>query len=417
MMFSGHYPHLSALSVLSSIHPILWSSHNTKEIGTVQVNNEHPIQPAPPAPLTLHGEQQAQPTQYPQTPIHQEMPAQQPAITQTTAQHNGERLTSEDMQFSENVTKVLLDAFSQKVVGQNQLKTSLLVSLFTGGHILLESVPGLAKTTAAQSLADALDTTFKRIQCTPDLLPSDIIGSQVYDNRTNTFKTQLGPVHSNIVLLDEINRSSAKTQSAMLEAMQERQTSIGGENHKLPNPFLVLATQNPIEQEGTYRLPEAQLDRFLIKEILDYPTTQEELEIIEKIENGDLDSKKVFSTNITSAHILHMQNLAEKVYVDTKIKEYIVSIVEITRNPEEALGQKYAEMIEQGASPRATIAFLKASKALALMNGRDHVLPEDIKAIGHRILRHRIVLNYVAVSSGITTETIIDGIFNSVGIL
>lgn len=327
------------------------------------------------------------------------------------------KLSPEDLEFSRNVTSVLLDSFSHKVVGQSQLKVSLLISLYTGGHILLESVPGLAKTTAAQSLADALSTSFKRIQCTPDLLPSDIIGSQIYDNRTGEFRTQLGPVHANIVLLDEINRSSAKTQSAMLEAMQEKQTSIAGENYKLPEPFLVLATQNPIEQEGTYRLPEAQLDRFLIKEILDYPSDSEELEIIEKIENGDLSRDKVFGTNITAEHILYMQKLVEKVYVDKKIKEYIISIVSITRNPSDALGDKYADMVEQGASPRATIAFLKATKALALINGRSHVIPEDVKAVGHRILRHRIMLNYVATSQKITVETIIDGIFDSVGIL
>ncbi|MCU1527494.1 MAG: family ATPase [Frondihabitans sp.] len=306
-------------------------------------------------------------------------------------------------------------AFSAKVVGQAGLRDALLVALITGGHVLLESVPGLAKTTAAQTLATAVDASFRRIQCTPDLLPSDITGTQIFDAKSSTFVTQLGPVHSNFVLLDEINRSSAKTQSAMLEAMQERQTSIGGTVYKLPQPFLVLATQNPIEQEGTYQLPEAQLDRFLLKEILDYPTPAEEAEIIRRIEAGvyDDDTSGV-ATGVHLDDVRLLQELAKRVYVDASIVTYIVQLVYVTRHPHPYIPGTLADYIQFGASPRASIAFTQAARALAILNGRDYVIPDDIKQLRHGVLRHRLILGYEAAADEVRPETIIDAIFGAV---
>ncbi len=306
-------------------------------------------------------------------------------------------------------------AYNLRVVGQDDLRRSLLVALVTGGHVLLESVPGLAKTTAVQALADSVHASFRRIQCTPDLLPSDIVGTQLFDFTRSVFETQLGPVHANFVLLDEINRSSAKTQSAMLEAMQERQTSIGGVLHKLPSPFLVLATQNPIEQEGTYRLPEAQLDRFLIKEVLDYPAFGEELEIIDRVDSGIYDTPAPEATASTE-DVLFLQRIVGQVYLDTAIKNYIVSAVYVTRHPEKYLTTELASCIEYGASPRASIAFARASRALALLDGRDHVVPDDIKQLRHAILRHRLILGFEAIANDITPETIIDAAFSSIAV-
>lgn len=312
----------------------------------------------------------------------------------------------------QDILNRITTSYSKHVVGQEKLKTSLLVALLTGGHILLESVPGLAKTTAAQTLASTVSADFKRIQCTPDLLPSDIIGTQIYDQKSGTFNTQLGPVHSNFVLLDEINRSSSKTQSAMLEAMQERQTSIGGENYELPDPFLVIATQNPIEQEGTYHLPEAQLDRFLLKEVLNYSTPEEELEILRRVDEGVLTNYSIkHEVGVASIdEVKFLQKLTNKVYVDQSIRSYIVNLIHATRNIAQIL-PRYKSYVEYGASPRASIAFLQASKAIALLNGRAHVIPDDVKALKHEILRHRLILNYQAEAEGITAEQIIDEIF------
>src|SRR5690606_17856346 len=282
------------------------------------------------------------------------------------------------------------------------------------GHVLLESVPGLAKTTAASTLADTIDSSFKRIQCTPDLLPSDITGTQIFDAPTGTFRTVLGPVHANIVLLDEINRSSAKAQSAMLEAMQERQTTIGGEVHELPEPFMVIATQNPIEQEGTYELPEAQMDRFLLKEIVQYPSPQEELEILERIDSGVLASTHHASKVATLAEVSMVQQVAAGIHVSDAVRNYIVGLAYVTRNPAEYIGQDQARFIKYGASPRASIAFLKASRAFALLNGRDHVLPDDVAGLRHVVLRHRVLLNYEAEAEGVRSEDIIDAIFGAV---
>ncbi len=288
---------------------------------------------------------------------------------------------------------------------------SLLVSMMANGHILLESVPGLAKTTAAKVVTEAVNGNFSRIQCTPDLLPSDIIGTQTFNMSNNTFETKIGPVFANFVLLDEINRSSAKTQSAMLEAMQERTVSIGGTSYKLPDIFVVVATQNPIEQEGTYELSEAQLDRFLLKEIITYPTAEQEIEILNRIE------KDVF-TSVTPVatidDVLFLQNLTKKIYIAPSIKKYIVDIVHVSRHAKEKIFKDLAPYVAMGASTRAAIAFMEASKAVALAQGRAYVTPDDVKEMRNEVLRHRIMLNFAAIADGVQPETIIDAIFQAV---
>ena len=296
-------------------------------------------------------------------------------------------------------------------VRQQNLEKSLLISLMANGHILLESVPGLAKTTAAKVLTDSVSGNFSRIQCTPDLLPSDIVGTQVFNYQTSQFDTKLGPIYANFVLLDEINRSSAKTQSATLEAMQERQITIDGKIYLLPEIFIVIATQNPIEQEGTYILAEAQLDRFLMKEKIDYPTVKEEVEILKNIENKKLqDTQPV----LTLEDLKYLQDITERVYLDESIKKYIAQIILATRVPENYIDKKLADYITLGSSPRGTIAFMQCSKALALMKGRTYVTPDDIKELRYCILRHRISLNFSAVADDVSVETIIDAILGAV---
>lgn len=301
--------------------------------------------------------------------------------------------------------------YSQRVVGQENLALSLLVSVIANGHILLESVPGLAKTTAAKALTEAVSGKFSRIQCTPDLLPSDIIGTQTFNYSTNTFDTKLGPVYANFVLLDEINRSSAKTQSAMLEAMQERQVTIGGEVYKMPKIFIVIATQNPIEQEGTYLLAEAQLDRFLLKEKLDYPTVNEEIEILSRIENNAFEKGEPV---IELKELRYIQRMAEKVYIDDSIKQYIVNIIDATRHPEKYISKDLAQYITLGSSTRGAIAFMDVAKAVALINGRGYVIPDDVKLLKYSVLRHRISLSFAAMADNVNVETIIDAIFGAV---
>jgi MoxR-like ATPase len=330
----------------------------------------------------------------------------------------GTRLSVDELARAKSILATITASYGHTVVGQDGLRSSLMIALMTGGHILLESVPGLAKTTAAKALADAVSASFKRIQCTPDLLPSDIIGSQVFDYATSSFSTQLGPVHANFVLLDEINRSSAKTQSAMLEAMQERQTTIGGEVFPLPHPFLVLATQNPIEQEGTYHLPEAQLDRFLLKEVLDYPAFAEEIEILARLEAGVYDDESEYAEEVPATvsidDVLFLQSATKRVFLDDSITNYIVSAVYVTRHAEQYIAGDLAASIEYGASPRASIAFSRAARALALLNGRDHVIPDDVKRLRHVVLRHRIILNFEAIADNIVPEAIIDAVFDAV---
>ena len=323
------------------------------------------------------------------------------------------RLTGHDLSRATRILQSVTTSFEEKVVGQAGLRRSLMIALMTGGHILLESVPGLAKTTAAETLARAVQASFVRIQCTPDLLPSDIIGTQIFDYTRSIFETQLGPVHANFVLLDEINRSSAKTQSAMLEAMQERQTSIGGTNYPLPNPVIVLATQNPIDQEGTYHLPEAQLDRFLLKETLDYPEFSEEIEIVGRMDAGVYDHPSTAPT-VTIDDVLFLQRATKEVYLDASIVNYIVSAVYITRHASRYIPAELASAIDFGASPRASIAFSKASRALALLSGRDHVIPDDVKALRHVVLRHRLILGFEAIANDVAPETVIDAVFAAV---
>ena len=322
-----------------------------------------------------------------------------------------ENILPEEINKSNEIIRAISNYYTSRIVGQRNLQISLLVSLIANGHILVESVPGLAKTTAAKVLTESCGGIFSRIQCTPDLLPSDIIGTQTYNAKTGEFETVIGPVCANFVLLDEINRSSSKTQSAMLEAMQERQVSIGGKNYKLPDIFIVIATQNPIEQEGTYLLSEAQQDRFLIKETLNYPTESEELEILNRIEDDIFDQKQKV---VNLKDIKYIQDLSKKVYIDEAIKKYIVSIVNATRNAKKVIKQELAKYITNGASTRASIAFLQASKALALINGRTYVTPDDIKALSYSILRHRISLGFEALVDNINVETIINAIISSI---
>ncbi|MGF9646398.1 MoxR family ATPase [Pseudarthrobacter oxydans] len=324
------------------------------------------------------------------------------------------RLEPAELARAQQVAAGIARSFDAKMVGQSRLRESLLVGLLTGGHILLESVPGLAKTTAAQTVAEAVSAEFRRIQCTPDLLPSDIVGTQIYDAAKGTFVTQLGPVHANIVLLDEINRSSAKTQSAMLEAMQERQTSIGGQEYRLPSPFLVLATQNPIEQEGTYQLPEAQMDRFMLKDVLDYPSPAEEAEIIRRIDAGIFTQEQKPAAASSLDAVVQAQGVVKRIYIDPAIVDYIVGLVYVTRNAGQYIDPRLAGFIEFGASPRASIAFSQAARAVALLQGRDHVVPEDVKSLAHRVLRHRIILNFEAVAGQVPVETVIDAVVAAV---
>ncbi len=306
------------------------------------------------------------------------------------------------------------NAFHSRIVGQDELCLSMIVALIAEGHVLLESVPGLAKTLSAKTIAESSNGSISRVQCTPDLLPSDIIGTQIYNYTKGTFETKIGPVNANFVLLDEINRSSAKTQSAMLEAMQERQVSIGGQIFKMPEPFVVLATQNPIEQEGTYELPEAQLDRFLLKVLIDYPTREQELQVLNYIISGNTTSPLADNQKVSLADIQSLQKQAAAVRVDDAIKNYIVNIVSITRTPGQFIDPKLAHYIEYGVSPRGSIALLRVARALAVINGRDYVTPDDVKQLRYAALRHRIILNFEALADDIHPEAIIDAIFEKV---
>ncbi len=320
-------------------------------------------------------------------------------------------ITVEQMQRAGAIIKNIKGYYSSKMVGQERLGLALIVSMMANGHILLESVPGLAKTTAAKVVTESVNGKFSRIQCTPDLLPSDIIGTQTFNMTNNTFETKIGPVFANFVLLDEINRSSAKTQSAMLEAMQERTVSIGGVSYRLPDVFIVVATQNPIEQEGTYELSEAQLDRFLLKEVITYPSANEEIEILNRIESD------VF-TDVTAVatidDVVFLQDICKKIYLAPSVKKYIVDIVSASRNAEQAIYKDLAQYVAMGASTRAAIAFMEVSKAVALASGRAYVTPDDVKALAHEVLRHRIMLTFAAIADGVKPEEIIDALFKAV---
>ena len=324
---------------------------------------------------------------------------------------NQSKVTQEEFEYSREMIGRLANYFENVVVGQKNLEISLLTAVLADGHVLIESVPGLAKTTAAKAIAEAVDGEFSRIQCTPDLLPGDIIGTQVYNRETLKFETVLGPVFANFVLLDEVNRSSAKTQSAMLEAMQEHQVTIGTQSYNMPEDvFIVIATQNPIEQEGTYPLSEAQTDRFMIKEVITYPIAAEEVEILNRIENHAFEKRPAV---MTIKDIDRLQDITEKVYVDESVKWYISSIVTATRDPARLLGEKTAAYVKMGASPRASIAFLRTAKATALLNGRTYVVPDDVKQMARSVLRHRIALNYSAIADKVNVEMIVDAIINT----
>ncbi|MBO4571517.1 MAG: MoxR family ATPase [Bacteroidales bacterium] len=297
------------------------------------------------------------------------------------------------------------------IVGQKQLVEDLLIGLLADGHILLEGVPGLAKTLAINTLARIVDAKFSRIQFTPDLLPADLIGTMIYSQKNEQFQVKKGPVFANFILADEINRSPAKVQSALLEAMQERQVTIGEETFKLPEPFLVMATQNPIEQEGTYPLPEAQVDRFLLKVVVNYPRKEEEKLIIRMNNLGEFPSP---ATALKPEDIIRARKVVKDIYMDDKIVKYIVDIVFATRNPEECGLGKLAGMISFGGSPRASISLSLAAKAYAFINRRGYVIPEDVRAVCFEVLRHRIGLTYEAEAENVTTEQIISEILNAV---
>jgi MoxR-like ATPase len=296
------------------------------------------------------------------------------------------------------------------IVGQDNMMEGLLLGLITGGHILLEGVPGLAKTLAVSTLARTVDTEFKRIQFTPDLLPADITGTTIYNRETGAFTVKRGPVFANIILADEINRAPAKVQSALLEAMQERQVTIGGETFPMADPFLVLATQNPIEQEGTYPLPEAQVDRFLLKLHIGYPTKDEERVILDRMAGHEVPD---VSRVIDAGAIAEIRAAVGTVFIDEKIKTYILDLVFASRDPA-AAGLDLAPLIAWGASPRATLALTQLSRARALLKGRAFVVPEDIKAVGHDVLRHRILVTYEAEAENLTSDDIVSALLDNI---
>ncbi|TAF72658.1 MAG: AAA family ATPase [Bacteroidetes bacterium] len=308
----------------------------------------------------------------------------------------------------------VLAEVSKVVVGQQYMINRLLIGLFTNGHILLEGVPGLAKTLTINTLAKALNLDFQRIQFTPDLLPADLIGTMIYNQKEGSFEVKRGPIFSNLILADEINRSPAKVQSALLEAMQEKQVTIGATTHKLEKPFLVLATQNPVEQEGTYPLPEAQVDRFMMKIFVGYLNKQEELEVMRRM--SDMNFNPNIQPVLNKADILAIRNEINKININESLEKYIIELVFATRIPKEYGLKQEAEYIQFGASPRASINLSLAAKAMAFMNRREYVLPEDIKEVAKDVLNHRVILNYEAEADGISTKQIIDTILQKVAI-
>ena len=305
----------------------------------------------------------------------------------------------------------LVAGMDRVIVGQKHLVDSLLISLLSDGHILLEGVPGLAKTLAIKTLAQLIDADYSRIQFTPDLLPADVVGTMIYSQKEEKFQVKKGPVFANFVLADEINRAPAKVQSALLEAMQEHQVTIGEQTFSLPNPFLVMATQNPIEQEGTYQLPEAQVDRFMLKVIIDYPTLEEEKLIIRNNIKG---TSPVVTPVTTASEIVKAREVVNQVYLDEKIEQYIADIVFASRYPERYQLAELKNMITFGGSPRASINLAKAARAYAFIKHRGYVVPEDVRAVAHDVMRHRIGLSYEAEASNVTSEEIVSSIINKV---
>jgi MoxR-like ATPase len=317
----------------------------------------------------------------------------------TTGEYMSEKLTA------------IKNEMQKVIVGQEKMINSLLIGLLCEGHILLEGVPGLAKTTTVNTLAKALGLEFKRVQFTPDLLPSDIIGTEIYDPKTNEFKVKRGPIFTNLLLADEINRAPAKVQSALLEAMQERQVTIADETFKIQRPFLTLATQNPIEQEGAYQLPEAQLDRFMLKIVVGYNTKEEEVEIVSRIAEGKFEEiNKVASAE----DLAKLQAEVKAVHIDEELKKYIVNLIFATREPENYGLEKYREYIQYGASPRASINLFLAAKAYAYIREKDHVTPVDIAAMCKDVLRHRVIMSYEAEAEGVTSDEFIEKVLEAV---
>ena len=298
------------------------------------------------------------------------------------------------------------------IVGQDHLLESMIVALLARGHILVEGVPGLAKTMAIKTLADSIGGEFKRIQFTPDLVPADLIGTRIYNQKTGEFSTSLGPVFTNLLLADEINRAPAKVQSALLEVMQEKQVTIGRESFKVPNPFLVLATQNPIETEGTYALPEAQVDRFMLKVLVGYPTSTEEFVIVERMTGALIQVQKVLSTD----QLLELQKKADQVYVDPSLIEYVVKLVNATRSPKSVGLPEIERYITFGASPRASINLILTARALAFVRGRSYVLPQDVLDMALDVIRHRLVLSYEALSDNISSDDLLTKILDRIPI-
>lgn len=323
-------------------------------------------------------------------------------------------MTQIDEQISQHaqIFNNLKDEIGRVLVGQEQMLSRLLIGLLTGGHVLLEGLPGLAKTLTIHSLATAIDTGFSRIQFTPDMLPADVIGTEIYNPKESTFTVRKGPIFSNLILADEINRAPAKVQAALLEAMQERQGTIGVETFPLEEPFLVLATQNPIEQEGTYPLPEAQVDRFMLKVVVDYPTKEEERKIVDRMASGQPipEIRKVASPR----DILGARVTVNKVFIDEKVRDYLVDIVRATRNPKECGIGELEGLIETGASPRASINLTKAARAHAFLQNRGYVTPHDVKSIAMEILRHRVILTYEAEAEGKTNDDVVQKILDHV---
>lgn len=318
---------------------------------------------------------------------------------------------NEKIQRESAFTDMITLEMNKVIVGQKQLVENLLIGLLADGHILLEGVPGLAKTLAINTLASTMDAKFSRIQFTPDLLPADLIGTQIYSQKSEQFQIKKGPIFANFVLADEINRSPAKVQSALLEAMQERQVTIGDQTFPLPQPFLVMATQNPIEQEGTYPLPEAQVDRFMLKVVVSYPKKEEEKLIIRMNNSGTFPKA---NTILKPEDIIRARQIVREVYMDEKIEKYIVDIVYATRTPEEYGLKNLKDLISFGGSPRASISMAMAAKAYAFIKRRGYVIPEDVRAVSYEVLRHRIGLTYEAEAENVTTENIITEIMNKV---
>lgn len=323
-------------------------------------------------------------------------------------------IVNEKVRAASEWTILLRQEISKVIVGQKYLVERLLTGILANGHVLLEGVPGLAKTLAVKTMASAMEAKFNRIQFTPDLLPADIIGTLIYNQQKGEFLTQKGPIFANIILADEINRAPAKVQSALLEAMQERQVTIGGETYPLPEPFLVLATQNPIDQEGTYTLPEAQVDRFMLKLKIGYPEKKEERLILDMMAKTRVSEE--INTVVTPEKVMQSREIVDEIYIDDKIKDYIVDIVFATREPKKYGLEGLENMIQFGASPRATIALTLASKAHAFLQGRGYVVPQDIKDIALDVLRHRIIVTYEAEAEGVSSEDIVAKVLNKIAV-